>query len=603
MNHLKIALAGNPNVGKSTVFNALTGLRQHTGNWPGKTVELKTGTFTHGEYAITLVDVPGTYSLDAHSAEEEVTRDYIASGDADGVVVVCDGCLLERNLILVLQIRAICRRVIVCVNLMDEAGKKGISVDFDRLSMLLGCPVIPCAARQSEGLEELTEAMTGLDTVPSVKECISCPGCSGCAACGDLSEKAKRIAAECVTFSGDPMKRDRLLDRIFTGKYTAYPVMGLLLALIFYITISGAGYLSDALSAGLEYINSGVCGWLTGLLPVWLVSLVCDGLIGTTFTVIAVMLPPMAIFFPLFTLLEDSGYLPRAAYNIDRCFKACGSCGKQSLTMMMGFGCNAAGVTGCRIIDSSRERLIAILTNSFVPCNGRFSVLLALVALFSVRFSAGGSALVMILIVVLCTAVTLAVSRLLSVTLLKGEPSSFTLELPPYRKPRVGQVLVRSLLDRTMFVLLRAVTAAAPAGVLIWLAANIEAGGENLLTHAAAFLDPIGRLAGMDGVMMCAFLCAFPAAEIMLPLAVMGYSGGGMALGEVSSMEEIFAANGWNDITVLCVIVFTLFHFPCSTTLITIRKETGSTKWTLFSAVLPTVIGYGGCVILNLIFS
>ena len=600
MKPLKIALAGNPNVGKSTVFNALTGLRQHTGNWPGKTVELKSGNFTYGEYDVTLVDVPGTYSLEAHSAEEEVTRDYIVSGDADGVVVVCDGCLLERNLILALQVKAVCRRVIVCVNLMDEARKKGITIDFDRLSALLGCPVIPCAARQNEGLGELMDAMTGLDAAPSDEEKKGC-GCPGCAGCGNLSEKAKRIAAECVSFAGDPMRRDRLLDRIFTGKYTAYPVMGLLLALIFYITISGAGYISDALAVGLGWINGGIRSWTTGFLPAWAVSLLCDGLIGTTFTVISVMFPPMAIFFPLFTLLEDSGYLPRAAYNIDRCFKACGSCGKQSLTMMMGFGCNAAGVMGCRIIDSPRERLIAILTNSFVPCNGRFSILLSLIALFSVCFSAGESAFIMLLVVVLCTAVTLCVSKLLSATLLKGEPSSFTLELPPYRRPRVGQVLARSLLDRTVFVLLRAVTAAAPAGVLIWLASHIKVGGENLLARFAAFLDPVGRLAGMDGVLICAFLCALPAVEIMLPLAMMGYSGGGMAL--EGAISEIFTAGGWSNVTVLCVMVFTLFHFPCATTLMTIRRETGSVKWTLVSALLPTVIGYGLCVAVNLIFS
>lgn len=601
MKPLKFALAGNPNVGKSTVFNALTGLRQHTGNWPGKTVELKSGVFTHGEYDITLVDVPGTYSLEVHSAEEEVTRDYIVSGDADGVVVVCDGCLLERNLILALQVKAVCSRIIVCVNLMDEARKKGISIDFDRLSALLGCPVIPCAARQNEGLTELMDAMTDMaerNAVPSAGKGCTC--CSGCTGCGDFSEKAKRIAAECVSFAGDPMKRDRLLDRIFTGKYTAYPVMGLLLALIFYITIAGAGYISDALAAGLGWINDGVRRWIADFLPAWMVSLLCDGLIGTTFTVISVMLPPMAIFFPLFTLLEDSGYLPRAAYNIDRCFKACGSCGKQSLTMMMGFGCNAAGVVGCRIIDSPRERLIAILTNSLVPCNGRFSILLSLIALFSVRFSTGESALIMLLVVVLCTAVTLCVSKLLSVTLLKGEPSSFTLELPPYRRPRVAQVLVRSLLDRTVFVLLRAITAAAPAGVLIWLASHIEVGGENLLARLAAFLDPVGRFAGMDGVLICAFLCALPAVEIMLPLALMGYSGGGMAL--EGSVAGIFTAGGWNNVTVLCVMVFTLFHFPCATTLMTIRRETGSAKWTLVSALLPTVIGYGLCVVINLIF-
>jgi len=472
---IKIALAGNPNVGKSTVFNALTGLHQHTGNWPGKTVELKSGNFSYEEYDITLVDVPGTYSMEAHSVEEEVTRDYISSGDSSAVVVVCDGCLLERNLILVLQVMEICSNVIVCVNLMDEAEKKGIEVDTRRLSKILNCPVIPCAARQNVGLDELKRAMIQCIDKDSEAEAINewqccekgcagkcCCGCDGVSQCGvkecgrgaahdrgisaiDLhglskAEAAEKIAAECVTFKGDPMERDRFLDRIFTGKYTAYPVMGLLLVLVFYITICGAGYFSDAISFVLGKVNVWIFGMLSPIMPSWLTSLLCDGLIGTTFTVISVMFPPMAIFFPLFTLLEDSGYLPRAAYNIDRCFKCCGSCGKQSLTMMMGFGCNAAGVTGCRIIDSPRERLIAIITNSLVPCNGRFPIILSLIAILAANTYMGGSifsALVMALIIVACTAITLAVSKLLSITLLKGEPSSFTLELPPYRRPRI----------------------------------------------------------------------------------------------------------------------------------------------------------------------
>ncbi len=629
---VKVALAGNPNVGKSTVFNTLTGLHQHTGNWPGKTVEQKSGTVdlpqktphsdeTAAITEITLVDLPGTYSLDAHSAEEEITRDFILSGEAELVVVVCDGCLLERNLILALQILSAVPNVVVCVNLMDEAKKKGISIDFDRLASLLHCPVVPCAARQDEGIAELKEAMAR--ALSPCTMCSSCCGCGQSSVCplneSQISNKvqqvnvvqqvncvqqAEEIAAACVSFSGDPMRRDRLLDRIFTGKYTAFPAMALLLVLVFYLTITGAGFFSDALDTALSALNRAISAALAPHLPQWTVSLLCDGLLGTVFTVVAVMFPPMAIFFPLFTLLEDSGYLPRAAYNIDRCFKCCGSCGKQSLTMMMGFGCNAAGVTGCRIIDSPRERLIAILTNALVPCNGRFPILLTLIPLlgFSGQYQNARAALVMALLIVLCTAVTLGASKLLSATVLKGEPSSFALELPPYRRPRVGQVLLRSLLDRTTFVLFRAVSSAAPAGILLWFATNLFVGGKSLFAHLADFLDPIGRFAGMDGVMMCAFLCALPAAEIMLPLAVMGYNQSGMALGGTTlAVGEIFAANGWTTVTVVCVIVFTLFHFPCATTLMTIHKETRSAKWTALAALLPTVFGYAVCVLLRLI--
>lgn len=677
---LTIALAGNPNVGKSTVFNALTGLHQHTGNWPGKTVELKSGSFVHRGRRITLVDVPGTYSLDAHSAEEEVTRDYLLSGRADGVIVVCDGCLLERNLLFALQVRRVCPQMVLCVNLMDEAKKKGISVDCGCLSEKLGCPVIPCAARQNvrrnQGLTALKETVAAwhgsavsekeeaaTDVVPDAGfpfcgcgfGCYGCPFCREAKGAGEVlenQETAKRkdplapsesepcstptdeaeagfseahrdatldsdggdaetahaIAAACVRFTGDPMRRDRLLDRIFTGKLTAYPVMALLLLLVFYLTISGAGVLSEGLSAALSLLKGGLDAFLASFLPPWLVSLLSDGVLGTTFTVIAVMLPPMAIFFPLFTLLEDSGYLPRAAYNIDRCFQACGSCGKQSLTMMMGFGCNAAGVTGCRIIDSPRERMIAILTNAFVPCNGRFPILLSFVALLGTSFHWSGgplfSAFAMALLIILSTAVTLLVSKLLAVTLLRGEPSAFTLELPPYRRPRIGQTLVRSLLDRTAFVLMRAVSAAAPAGALLWLAVSVKVGEGNLLTAAAGLLEPIGHAAGMDGVLLCAFLCALPAAEIMLPLAVMGYAGGNaLLLGESASAAVLFAENGWTVETVVCVILFTLFHFPCATTLLTIRRETGSIRWTVLAAVLPTVVGYGLCALVHGLFA
>lgn len=400
--------------------------------------------------------------------------------------------------------------------------------------------------------------------------------------------------------TADPTLRDRKIDKLLCGRFTSIPVMLLLVALVFWLTLSGSAQLSDWLSRVLQLAEVAIRTSLTPILPPFLASLICDGVVTTVFRVVAVMLPPMAIFFPLFTLLEDLGYLPRVAFNLDRCFKCCSSCGKQSLTMLMGLGCNAAGVVGCRIIDSPRERLIGIITNSFVPCNGRLPLIIA--ALGTLGLSVGASALGMLLILAMSTAVTLGTSALLSATLLRGEPSSFTLELPPYRPPQILRVLVRSLLDRTLFVLGRAVTAAAPAGAVIYLISVTELGGKSLFSHLTDFFEPIGRLAGMDGALMLAFILALPAAELMLPLAIAGASNGGVSLDEVSDIPAAFASAGWEGVTVVCMIIFMLFHFPCATTLMTVKKETGSLYWTAVSAILPTVIGYTLCVIINLVW-
>lgn len=607
-----VALAGNPNVGKSTVFNALTGMRQHTGNWPGKTVAGALGTFDTSVGKITLVDVPGTYSLTAHSAEEEVARDYIcgsATGEEgsddfrpspDAVIIVCDACCLERNLILALQIMHTGTPSMLCINLMDEAASRGISVDTELLETELNVPCVPCAARQGEGLDKLTERLPEILTdgkkhtakaVPNDREM------------REIVTKAELLAKKCTDIPVGANSRDRILDRIFTGKLTAFPIMTLLLAVVFFITLKGATPISDALSALLGYTEEGIRSLLEMIhVPQIIVSALCDGVLRVLCWVVAVMLPPMAIFFPLFTLLEDLGYLPRVAYNFDRCFKKCGACGKQALTIMMGFGCNAAGVTGCRIIDSPRERLIAMITNSFVPCNGRFPVLAALISVFAV----GGAlfqSFVMSSLIVLGIVLTLAVSFLLSKTLLRGTPSSFTLELPPYRAPRIGEVIVRSVFDRTLFVLGRAAAVAAPAGLLIWILGNININDTSLLAYITGFLEPVGRLAGMDGVIMCAFILALPAAEIIVPLMMLGYSAGGnlAPVQSLSEMADIFCANGWTNITVICALIFTLVHWPCSTTIITVKRETGSVFWAALSVVIPTLIGYALCVAVNLI--
>lgn len=550
---VSIALAGNPNVGKSTIFNGLTGMHQHTGNWPGKTVASARGTFTYYDKEYLIVDLPGTYSLAAHSEEEVIARDYICSGEADMTMVVCDATCLERGLHLLKQIVSLDfvkdtgTPLILCVNLCDEAGKKGIEIDFDLLQDVLQIPVIHCCARCAGSLEIVRKALRDASGMHCSYDCL------------DFSPK--QLAQETVHYTKpNYRKKEEMIDRIVTGPVTGGLIMFLLLLIIFWITLTGANIPSSMLWDGLFWLEGKLAAAMVAIhTPEWLIGLLVYGVYRVLAWVVSVMLPPMAIFFPLFTLMEDLGYLPRVAFNMDRAFKRCRACGKQCLTTAMGFGCNAAGVIGCRIIDSPRERMIAILTNAFVPCNGRLPTLFMMITLLFMGTVAaegvaaeGGaaawqaipwdlspaavslfSAILLTLVILLGIAATLAASWFLSHTLLKGIPSSFTLELPPYRRPQIGKVIVRSIFDRTLFVLGRAVVVAAPAGLVIWLLANIlyvgpangwfavseAAGGAGALAQSApsllscitGFLDPLGHLMGLDGVILAAFLLGFPA--------------------------------------------------------------------------------------------
>ena len=606
-----VALVGNPNVGKSTVFNALTNLRQHTGNWPGKTVETARGAYTYHGRGYTLVDLPGAYSLHPGSAEEEVTRDYLLSGEADVTLVVADATCLERNLALALQVLETSWPVVVCVNLLDEAEKKHISVDLEALERELGCPVAGAAARGGRGLDAVRQALEDavLHPAPRPETTLMARVCGDCQECRTLAamSRASAIMEAAVKTEGDAAhRRDRALDRVLAGK-SGIPVMLALLAGVLWLTMVGANVPSEMLSRLLMGWQEPLRGLFQALgAPWWLEGALVDGVYRTVAWVVSVMLPPMAIFFPLFTLLEDAGYLPRVAFNLDHFFRRAGAHGRQSLTMCMGLGCNACAVMGCRIIQSPRERLIAILTNAFIPCNGRLPTLTALIAMFFVTGSGlwdtAASAALLMGCIVLAVAMTLWASRFLAGTFLKGEPSSFSLELPPYRAPQVGQVLVRSILDRTLFVLGRAVMVAAPAGLLIWTAANVTLGGESILVRLAGFLQPLGALMGLDGFILLAFLLGFPANEIVVPCILMGYLSAG-SLTDYAGLAELhglLTAHGWTAATAVCVLVFTMFHFPCGTTCFTIWKETKSVKWTALAILLPTAVGIVLCILIHL---
>ena len=694
--HYTIALAGNPNTGKSTVFNALTGLRQHTGNWPGKTVTRAEGSFSFHDQRYRIIDLPGTYSLLSTSEDEEVARDFILFGKPDVTVIVVDASRLERNLSLALQILEITDKAVLCLNLMDEARRHHITIDTRTLSRDLGIPVVATSARTKEGIADLlfaiedvvsgkfqTKKQTYIDLpkenaeaiaelqsalselnpdLPNTRwlamrliegdESVQKGVIAGTFSAENNPEKQARVlriadeyhkilgdtyrndlveaiyaeatklinASVSTDFSARSFRIDRAIDRVVTHKIWGFPIMFLLLAGVLWITIIGANYPS-------QWLSDLFVGWLYPLLknganalhfPWWLSGFLIDGVYLATTWVISVMLPPMAIFFPLFTLLEDFGYLPRVAFNLDKLFRTAGAHGKQALTMSMGFGCNAAGVVATRIINSPREKLIAIITNNFSLCNGRWPTQILIATLFigalvPKQWSGTVAMLAVIGIAVLGIVFSFLTSWLLSKTLLKGESSFFVLELPPYRPPRFFQTLYTSLIDRTIIVLWRAIVFAAPAGAVIWLICNLQIAQQPIALWLIQGLDPIGVFIGLNGVILLAYIVAIPANEIVIPTVLMlttmvlgqtavGEGAGVLMEASTSQVGVLLYAGGWTLLTAVNLMLFSLLHNPCSTTIYTIYKETHSKKWTLIATLLPVLYGIVVCFLVARIF-
>ena len=605
MKSKKVLLMGNPNVGKSTVFNEITGMHQHTGNWTGKTVDSAIGKYYYKYNNYELIDLPGTYSLIASSKEEEVAGNYLLNENYDCVVIVIDATLLQRNLMLFYQIFDITSKVVVLLNLCDEAKKRNIEIDKNILQNLLGVPVIKATARSGKGINELLEEIHLIVTNEEdyyTKRNVDIDKIDT----DNILEKAQFVSSKAIkTIPSKKERRDEILDKILLGKYTSIPIMLLIFGLILFITIKLSNYPSEFLSDIFSKFEVFLSIKMTdsGISPI-LISLLVDGMLKVLLWVIAVMLPPIVIFFPLFSLLEDFGILPRFAFNLDSPFEKCNACGKQALTTCMGLGCNAIGVTGARIIDSKRERNIAIITNSLTPCNGRFPFLIAVISIFLAKNSITAS-LILLSFIVLSVIVTMICSKILSKTALKGKSGSLIFELPKYRVPDFKNVIKSTFRDKILFVLFRAVIVSIPAGLIIWALANIDVNGISLLNILSVKLDPFGKIIGLDGVMLVAFILGLPANEIVLPIALMAYLSTNVMkdYSSIENLSTILISNGWTIKTAICACIFSMFHFPCATTLLTIGKETKSIKYTLLSIITPLLSGIIICTVINALFS
>ena len=591
----RVILIGNPNVGKSSIFNKITGENQHTGNWTGKTVDSVEASLVDDK-SVTIVDLPGIYTLAAASAEEIYSKNYLANHKESFVIIVVDGNCICKSLTLIEETRNIASNIIICVNQYKSATKSGVKINLEKMQEILGLPVITTEATDKNGCEIVKRAIQfNVNNTNSYKTIAHKPI--------DRSFFRCQVVSEC---DNTIQKR---LDKIFTSKITGIPIMIILLAVVLYITIIGANYPSELLSA--MFSKCGV--WFSNLLsyigcPNVIISFLCDGVYRTVTWVISVMLPPMAIFFPIFALLENFGYLPRVAFNLDNVFRKANCSGKQALTMCMGFGCNACGVTECRIIPNKKQRLNAIVTNNFVPCNGRFPTLIAVITIFMASsFNSYTrsviSALILTGFIILSILISMGISLLLSNTILKNNDKELVMEMPRFKKPKILRTIYDSIKNRAVFVLLRALVVALPAGAVIWICANATINDESILSYIVNILQPVGEIFGLDGEIIIGLLLGFPANEIVIPIVLMAYSGSS-TLVDYNSINELGAlliSNGWTIKTAICMIIIVLMHFPCSTTCLTIYKETKSVLWTIISMALPTVAGLLMCFLVNIV--
>lgn len=613
-NSISIVLAGNPNVGKSTIFNRLTGQNQHTGNWAGKTVDIAKGHYAYKDSQINITDLPGAYSMSPNSPEEQVSSEYIVNSPYDVLVIVVSATSLERNLLFALQILMHTHKAILCLNMIDETEKNNIFIDTDELSLQLGIPVIPISAKKQKHILELNEMILDVadEKVATYKlnklEVIKGAGYSYYEQTEELSSLAKSIVKYSVKANKSSYSSvDRALDKIFTSKLYGIPIMVLVFAIVFWLTAYGANYPSQLLSWAFDKLNLFFNILMQRInCPLNITSILSDGILTTTAWVVSVMLPPALIFFPLFALLEESGYLPRVAFNLDRFFKKAGINGKVSLTMLMGFGCNACGVMGCRIIHSKKERFIATVTNSFIPCNGRIPTLISLSGIFFTSFATGMKASILttcifMSLLILSVTLTLIVSKIITIFYKDDASSGFIMELPTYKKPQIIKVIIRTIKEKVLFVLSRAVLISIPAGAVIWLSVNLKINNIELITHFSNFINPAAVLLGLDGIILTAFILGFPANEIVIPVILMTYLNTS-SLTDYSSttqLGEILKANGWTTTTAICCCVFCLFHFPCSTTCCTIKRETSGISTTVFSVLIPLLTGTVICMLIN----
>lgn len=626
----KIVLAGNPNVGKSTLFNLITKSKVHTGNWSGKTVSALEGCGVHNNKTYIFTDLPGISSFSNPSAEEKAAFNEIIREDYDCLVIVADATNLTKSLILTLRILEVTSKCVLCLNLWDVAKSRGITIDINALSFILGIPVTVTSAEKKEGLNSLLSACEqicegNISPAPftplysqKAEDYLASFSCERKDAIRKLYHQADTasnaiksnmaltvslLAAKItnVTVKSSSKKSTLAIDKIVCSPLFGIPLMLLLLGVVLYMTIVLSNYPSDFLSLLFKKGEGVLLSFFSALpLPRFISDLIVYGIYSTTATVVSVMLPPMAIFFPFFTFLENLGYLPRVAFNLDSAFKKCGSCGKQALGVCMGLGCNCVGITSSAIIPSRREKLIAVLTNAFTPCNGRFGALIAVISMFFSFGKTSIAALNMVFVLAFSFGATFLASLLLSKTLLRGENSSFVLELPSYRKPNLSKVIIESIFERTIAITARAIAVAAPIGGLIYILNHF-----NLLLPLASFISPLGNLMGLDGIILLSFILAIPANEIVFPIMLMLYTNSSLMVehSSVAALHSILIQNGWSLSTAVCFILFTLMHWPCACALLTVKHETKSIKWTVAAFLLPTLFGIFFCIASNLLLN